>query len=235
MPIPPGIVGRVTVGMAPCVRMLDGDRRSGGARTQSGLALAPARSARALSRSVACCLASDAVATDGDVAELGVGAGSPDEGAAVLGDAIATDGDVPAPAAEAGPFAVAEDASAADPFSAAAIARAGVGAGSASESADMSAGEVAAPVAVVGALALMSAQAIGIGESEAKAAAPSAIADARSTFWVIETSVCDSAAPGAARAVCRFTNVQDEQRFPPRPGLRTGAHCLQALHWPYAL
>ena len=59
----------------------------------------------------------------------------------MLGDAVATEGEVAEPGAGAGSFAEAEDASAADPLSAAAMAQAGVGAGSLSESVDVSAGE----------------------------------------------------------------------------------------------
>jgi hypothetical protein len=106
-------------------------------------------------------------------------------------DAVATDDEVAEPGVGAGSFTEAEDASgvAVEPFSAAATAQAGVGAGSLSESVDVSAGDVVAPVAIAGAPAVMSAEAIGIGASEAKAAAPSAIAETRRTLWVMKTSL----------------------------------------------
>jgi hypothetical protein len=124
----------------------------------------------------------DAVATDGDVAEPGIGAGVT-EGADALGGAVATEGEVAEPGVGAGSLAEAKDASGArvDPLSAAAMAQAGVGAGSLSESVDVSTGDVA----VAGALVVISAEAIGIEENEAKAAAPSAMAETRRALWVM--------------------------------------------------
>jgi len=104
----------------------------------------------------------DAVATGGDVAELGVGAAPLDADVAPL----------------------AEGADAIGPV----IAQPGVGAGSLSEGIDASGGDIAPLVADVETLAAGSAKAIGSGDSEAKAAAPSAMAETRRMLLVIETS-----------------------------------------------
>ena len=113
------------------------------------------------------------------------------EGADGLGDAVATDGEVAEPGVGAGPFAAAEDApgAAVDPLTASATAQLGVGAGSLSERVDVA----ACDEALVGALAVTSAEAIEIGESEANAAAPSAIAETLRTLLVMETSISTAA------------------------------------------
>jgi hypothetical protein len=145
----------------------------------------------------------DAVATDGETVEPGVGAGSLVDGADVLGDAVATDGEVMEPGVGARSLIVADGLV---PESAAAIAQFGVGAGSLSESGDESGGAVAPVVDAVGALAAMSAQATGIGESEAKAAAPSAIAETRRTLWVIETSISSATHSAPRKAPSPFSD-----------------------------
>jgi hypothetical protein len=131
----------------------------------------------------------DAVATDGEFVEPGVGACSLVEGADVPGEAVTRDGEVEESGVGAGSFTEAEDAFGAgvDPLDevAAAMAQPGVGAGSLSESVDVSADDVAG----AGRLVISSAEASGIAESETKAAAPSAIAETRRMLSVMETSL----------------------------------------------